>query len=52
MARAFDEAVTTGLQRGRTAAEILTDLIRAEGRTPIRGQLWPPIDTVTTASRS
>lgn len=31
MAGAFDEAVTTGLQRGRTAVEILTELIRAEG---------------------
>ena len=30
MAGAFDEAVTTGLQRGRTAHEILADLIRAE----------------------
>lgn len=31
MAGAFDEAVTTGLQRGRSAHEILADLIRAEG---------------------
>jgi DNA replication protein DnaC len=31
MAGAFDEAVTTGLQRSRTAMEILADLIRAEG---------------------
>ena len=30
MAGAFDEAVTTGLQRQRTTAEILTDLLRAE----------------------
>ena len=30
MAGAFDEAVTTGLQRKRTAMEILTDLLRAE----------------------
>ena len=30
MAGAFDEAVTTGLQRNRTAMEILTDLLRAE----------------------
>ena len=30
MAGAFDEAVTTGLQRNRTALEILTDLLRAE----------------------
>ena len=30
MASAFDEAVTTGLQRKRTAHEILTDLLRAE----------------------
>jgi DNA replication protein DnaC len=30
MAGAFDEAVTTGLQRGRTATEILADLIKAE----------------------
>ena len=30
MADAFDDAVTTGVQRGRTAAEILTDLIAAE----------------------
>jgi DNA replication protein DnaC len=30
MASAFDEAVTTGLQRKRTAMEILTDLLRAE----------------------
>jgi DNA replication protein DnaC len=31
MAGAFDEAVTTGVQRKRTAMEILTDLLRAEG---------------------
>lgn len=30
MASAFDEAVTTGVQRKRTAMEILTDLLRAE----------------------
>jgi DNA replication protein DnaC len=30
MATAFDEAVTTGVQRGRTPMEILTDLLRAE----------------------
>ena len=30
MASAFDEAVTTGLQRKRTTHEILTDLLRAE----------------------
>ncbi len=30
MAGAFDEAVTTGLQRQRTTIEILTDLLRAE----------------------
>ena len=30
MAGAFDEAVTTGLQRSRSAMEILTDLLRAE----------------------
>jgi DNA replication protein DnaC len=30
MASAFDEAVTTGMQRKRTAMEILTDLLRAE----------------------
>ncbi|MDE2410317.1 MAG: IS21-like element helper ATPase IstB [Sphingomonadales bacterium] len=30
MVGAFDEAVTTGLQRKRTTAEILTDLLRAE----------------------
>jgi DNA replication protein DnaC len=30
MAGAFDEAVTTGVQRQRTAPEILTDLLRAE----------------------
>ena len=30
MAGAFDEAVTTGIQRNRTAMEILTDLLRAE----------------------
>lgn len=30
MAGAFDEAVTTGLQRKRTTQEILTDLLRAE----------------------
>jgi DNA replication protein DnaC len=30
MAGAFDEAVTTGLQRGRTVTEILADLIKAE----------------------
>ncbi len=30
LAGAFDEAVTTGVQRQRTAMEILTDLLRAE----------------------
>ena len=30
MAGAFDEAVTTGVQRQRTTPEILTDLLRAE----------------------
>ena len=30
MVSAFDEAVTTGLQRKRTTHEILTDLLRAE----------------------
>ncbi len=30
MAGAFDEAVTSGVQRKRTAMEILTDLLRAE----------------------
>lgn len=30
MAGAFDEAVTTGLQRKRTIHEVLTDLLRAE----------------------
>lgn len=30
MAGAFDEAVTAGIQRKRTASEILTDLLRAE----------------------
>lgn len=30
MASAFDDAVTTGLQRQRTTMEILTDLLRAE----------------------
>ena len=30
MASAFDEAVTTGVQRQRTTPEILTDLLRAE----------------------
>lgn len=30
MAGAFDEAVTTGVQRGRTIHEMLTDLLRAE----------------------
>lgn len=30
MANAFDEAVTTGLQRKRTTMEILSDLLRAE----------------------
>ena len=30
MAGAFDEAVTNGIQRKRTAMEILTDLLRAE----------------------
>ncbi len=30
MAGAFDEAVTTGLQRQRTAMEILTHLLQAE----------------------
>ena len=31
MAGAFDEAVSTGVQRQRTAMEILSDLLRAEG---------------------
>jgi DNA replication protein DnaC len=31
MAGAFDEAVTTGLRRGRSALEILADLVKAEG---------------------
>ena len=30
MAGAFDETVTTGLQRNRTAMEILADLLKAE----------------------
>ena len=30
MAGAFDEAVTTGVQRQRTTPEILSDLLRAE----------------------
>jgi len=30
MAGAFDEGVTTGLQRKRTTMEVLTDLLRAE----------------------
>jgi DNA replication protein DnaC len=30
MAGAFDEAVTTGLQRKRTVMEVLTDLLQAE----------------------
>ena len=30
MAGAFDEAVTTGLQRKRTTHEILADLLRGE----------------------
>ncbi|MDQ2861254.1 MAG: IS21-like element helper ATPase IstB [Pseudomonadota bacterium] len=30
MASAFDEAVTTGLQRNRTVMEVLTDLLQAE----------------------
>jgi DNA replication protein DnaC len=30
MAGAFDDAVTTGIQKGRTAHEMLTDLLRAE----------------------
>ena len=30
MAGAFDEAVTTGVQRNRTVSEILTDLLQAE----------------------
>lgn len=30
MAAAFDDAVTTGLQRKRTAMEILADLVKAE----------------------
>ena len=37
MAGAFDEAVTTGLQRKRTTNEILTDLLRAR---------WPGADGV------
>jgi hypothetical protein len=34
MAGAFDEAVTTGLQRKRTVTEILTDLLQAEAAHP------------------
>ncbi|WP_301337962.1 hypothetical protein [Sphingomonas sp. AP4-R1] len=34
MASAFDEAVTTGLQRKRTTMEILTDLLRAGAPPP------------------
>ena len=34
MAGAFDEAVTTDVQRKRTASEILTDLLRAEAAYP------------------
>ena len=30
MASSFDDAVTTGLQKGRTIHEMLTDLLRAE----------------------
>ena len=30
MAGAFDDAVTTGLQRNRTAMEMLADLLKAE----------------------
>ena len=30
MADAFDDAVTTGLQRNRTALEMLADLLKAE----------------------
>ncbi|MFG1450997.1 hypothetical protein V5F44_01925 [Xanthobacter sp. V2C-8] len=30
MAAAFDDAVTTGLQRNRTALEMLADLLKAE----------------------
>ena len=30
MTGAFDEAVTTGLQRKRTVMEVLTDLLQAE----------------------
>ena len=40
MASAFDEAVTTGLQRKRTTMEILTDLLRAE-----KGSFWTPINS-------
>ena len=36
MAGAFDEAVTTGLQRQRTTTEILTDLLRAEAIPRLR----------------
>ena len=31
MAAAFDDAVTTGLQRNRPAMEILSDLLRGDG---------------------
>ena len=37
MAGAFDEAVTTGVQRKRTVTEILTDLLRAEAAHRRRG---------------
>ena len=46
MAGAFDEAVTTGLQRNRTTMEILTDLLRAEAThrhaASVRYRMSPP----------
>ncbi len=45
MAGAFDEAVTTGVQRKRTVTEILTDLLRAEARIampPPSATAWAP----------
>ena len=52
MASAFDEAVTTGVQRQRTTPEILTDLLRAEAahrhaasiRSLSERMLWVELD--------
>ena len=67
MAGAFDEAVTTGVQRKRTIAEILADLLRAEAahrhaasiryrmsaaKLPVVGRRQRTEGAVTTSTRS